>query len=75
MTEHNPNYSDTTVSLWFYSIDEATNFDADIANTNSFESFAHKANLLENTVAGKNSSILKNATITLPLKYLSNFWR
>ena len=37
------NYSDTTGSLWFDSIDEASNFDADTANDNAFKSFTFKA--------------------------------
>ena len=28
LLEYSSNYSDTTVSLWFYSIDEGTDFDA-----------------------------------------------
>ena len=36
--------------LWFYSKDEATNFNADIANNNNFKSFEYEAKLLENTV-------------------------
>ena len=35
----------------------------------------YKAKLLENAVADGNNSILKNATIAVPLKYLSNFWQ
>ena len=44
-------------------------------NTNYFKSFQYKPKLLENTVADGNNLILKNATITVPLKYLSNFWQ
>ena len=33
------NYSETTGGLWFYSKNEANNFNVDIANTNSFEYF------------------------------------
>ena len=33
------NYSDTTSSLWFYCKDEATEFNADIENTDEFKSF------------------------------------
>ena len=40
------NYSKTIGSLWFYSKDEATNSDADIANNNAFKSFEYKAKLL-----------------------------
>ena len=64
--------------MWFYSKDEETNFNADIANANNFKSLEYKAKLLGNTVAqdGLNhpNGILKNATISAPLKYLSNFW-
>ena len=59
LIEYSSSYSDTTDSLWFHSKDEATNFNTDIANT----------------VADGNGSILRNATIAVPLKYLSNFWR
>ena len=38
-------------SSWFYSEDEATNVDADIANTDEFKSFKYKAKLEENKVA------------------------
>ena len=44
-------------------------------NTDDFKSFKYTAKLLENTdddVANKN---LKNATISVPLKYFSNLWR
>ena len=41
-------YFKITGSLWFYSKDKATNFNADLAN-NNFKSF--KAKLLENSVA------------------------
>ena len=34
--EYSSNYSKTTGSLWFYCKDKATNFNADIANTNNF---------------------------------------
>ena len=79
LIEYSSNYSETTGSLWFYSKDEATDFNADIANDNSFKSFKYKAKLLGNTKAQPNpnhaNGILKNATIVVPLKYLSNVWR
>ena len=71
------NYSEGTGILWFYSKNEATNFNAVIANNNNFKSFEYKAKLLKNTVAQPNpnhaNGILKKATIAVPLKYLSNF--
>ena len=43
------------------------------------KSFKYKAKLLENTAAqpapNAANGIFKNATIAVPLKYLSNFWR
>ena len=75
LLECSSNYSDTTGSLWFYSKDEATNFNADIVNRNNFKFFNYKAKLLGNSEADGNNGILKNATIALPLKYLRNLWR
>ena len=57
-------YSDTTGSLWFYSKDEATNFNNVIVNTNEFKSFKYKAKLLGNIVVqpepNQANGILKN---------------
>ena len=36
LIEYSSSYSETTGSLWFYLKDEATNFNADIANDNNF---------------------------------------
>ena len=36
LVEYSSNYSETTGSLWFYSKNEATVFNADIANTDNF---------------------------------------
>ena len=79
LIECSSNYSETTESLWFYSKDELTDFNNNIANTNDFKSFKYKAKSLGNTEAQPNpnhtNGILKNATVALPLKYLSNFWK
>ena len=78
LIDYSSNYSETTGRLWFYLKDEGTDFN-DIANTKDFKSFKYKAKLLGNTFAQPNpnqtNGILKNATIAVPLKYLSNFWR
>ena len=50
LIEYTSKYSDTTGTLWFYSKDEATNFNADIGNNNAFKFFEYKVKLLENTV-------------------------
>ena len=75
LIEYSSNYFETTGSLWFYSKGEATNFNADIANTKNFKSFLHKTKLLENTETDVDNGIVKNATIAVPLNYLSSFWR
>ena len=36
LIEYGSNFSQINESLWFYTKDESTNFDADIANTNDF---------------------------------------
>ena len=61
LIEHSSNYSETTGSFWFYSKDEGTYFNADIANNNNFKSFKYKAKLLGNTLADGANGILKNA--------------
>ena len=79
LIEYSSNYSETTGSLWFYSKDEETNFDANIENTDdlNLSSVNYWAKLLGNTEAQPNlnnaNGTLKNATIAAPLKYLSNF--
>ena len=75
MIECSSNYSEMKSSLWFYSKDKTINFDNDIANTVDFISFKYNAKLLENTEASEMLGILRNATIVVPLKYPSNFWR
>ena len=51
LIEYSSNYSETTGSLWFYSKDESTDFNADITNDNNFKCFMYKAKLLGNTIA------------------------
>ena len=79
LKEYSSNYFQTRRNLWFYSKDEATNSNNNIANTNNSKYSKYKAKLLENTVAQPNpnhaNGILKNITIAVPLKCLSNFWR
>ena len=79
LIEYNSSYSETTGRLWFYSKDEAINFDADIANNNNFKCFEYKAKLLEITIEqvapNETNGVLKTEIFAVPLKYLSNFWR
>ena len=75
LIKYSSNYSETTGSLCFYSKDEKTNYNNNIASTDDFKSFKYKAEFLENTEADGANVILKTAAITMPLKYLRNFWR
>ena len=63
LIEYSSNYSQTTKSLWFYSKDEVSEFNANISNTNDFKSFKYKTKLSENTVADGANRTLKNITI------------
>ena len=73
LIEYIPDHSETTGSLCFYSKNEGTNFNADIANDNNFKSFMY--NTVAQPAPNAANRILKNATIAVPIKYLSNFWR
>ena len=53
--------------------DETADYNNNIANTDNFKSSKYKFKLLENTVADGANGILTNATISVPLKHLSNF--
>ena len=49
LIDYSSNYSETTGRLWFYSKDEATDFNAGIENTDDFKSFKCNAKLLGNS--------------------------
>ena len=70
LIKYSSNYSEIIGVLWFYSKDEGANFNADIANDNSFKSFKYKAKLLINA---KVDGALTTAKIAMSLEYLSNF--
>ena len=76
LIEYSSNCFETAASLWFYSKDEATDFNVDIANTNDFKSFKYKAKLLGNAVdqppPNAAKGILKNAMpMQIPIVTLS----
>ena len=73
LIECSSNNSETTGSLQIYSKDEATDFNADIANINNFESFMYEAKVLENSEVDGANGILKNATIAVTLKFEISF--
>ena len=51
MLEFSSTYSDTTGSLWFYSKDEAIDFNKAFSNTDYFDFFKHTNRLVQATVA------------------------
>ena len=61
--------------MWFYSKDEATDFNGDIAGDHKFKFSKDKPNILENNRADGANGVPKKARNVVPLKYLSNFWR
>ena len=65
LIEYSSSYSKTTRCLWFDLKDEATNFNADIANDSNFKSFKDKTNLWENNKADNANGILKNTAIAV----------
>ena len=69
------NYFDKTVSFWFYSKDDANEFNADITNNNSLKSFMCKKKLLGDTEPNVANGILKSTNTDMLLKYLNNIWR
>ena len=58
-----------------YPKDEATNFNADVPNDNSCKYFEDKAIFFGNTETDGANRNWRNATIAVPLKYSSNFWK
>ena len=65
-----------TSSLWFDLKDEATNLIITLRMLMNLKSLNYRANLLESAVdqhaPNQANEILKNATISVPLKYLIN---
>ena len=74
LLEYSSSYSDTTGSLWFYSKDQATNFNNDIVKTHNSKSFKHKIKLLEDSCRWKEWS-LEKCNNYCAIKRLSNLWR
>ena len=71
LIEYSDNYSDTSGSLWQFKRDEIIN-NADVTNDNNAPSFKYKASIIGDT---QNNGTKNGVKITVPLKYLSNFWK
>ena len=66
LIEYNDNYSRTSGTLWKYYRDDPND------NITQYESFKYKIKITRKTPAAGNTSDVK---MSVPLKYLSNFWR
>ena len=75
LIDYNSSYSETTGRLRFYSRDEITDFNVDIANDNKFKSFKYKEKSIKKHWAKGANGVSRNVSIVVPLKYLINFWR
>ena len=77
LIEYSDNYSDTSRSLWQFKRDERPiNNNGVFINitAENYSSFKYQSNFIGDTVAdGANRK--KGVKITVPLKYLTNFWR
>ena len=71
LIEYSGNYSDTSGSLWNFKRDEIIN-NEDVTNDNNAPSFKYKASIIGDT---ENNGTKNKVKITVPLKYLNNFWR
>ena len=74
--EYSFNYSHMTNSSWFDLKDEATNLIIILRMLMNLKSLNYRSNLLKGAMAqhapNQANGILKNATISVPLKYLIN---
>ena len=71
LIEYSDNYSDTSGSLWNFKRDEIIN-NVDVNNDNNAPSFKYKARIIGDT---QNNGTKNGVKITVPLAYLSNFWK
>ena len=77
LIEYSYNYSDTSGSLWQFKRDESPVTNAgnpDNVSTTNSTSFKYKSSFFK-PISATDNRVFKDANITVPLKYLSNFWR
>ena len=77
LTEYSDNYSVVTISLWQFKKDEQSiknGVPVNVDTTNS-TSFKFKSSFINELATVGANKVLKNKTVAVSLKYLSNFWR
>ena len=67
LLEYNSNYTDTRDSSWFYSKDEAANFNVDIASNDDFILFKFKPKLLGDTEIDGANGIFFNSCCVIKI--------
>ena len=70
LLEYSSNYSEATVSLWFYSENKANNFNNNIENNNYFKSFKYQAKLLGNTEVDVDNGIFRLFLLSRTQNYM-----
>ena len=76
LIEYSDNHSDTSRRLWQFKRDESpanNNGNPDSVSVDNSTSFKYKSRFFKALTADDNG-VFKNLKITVPLKYLSNFW-
>ena len=67
LLEYRRNCSETRNNFWFYSKDEATNFNNDIADTNDFKSFRYKTKSFKNTKNNEKTRLERNNSCAIKM--------
>ena len=76
LIEYSDNYLDTSGSLWQFKRDKQNMANGNPANVTTADSssFKYKSSFFK-TLEDADNGVFKNVKISVPLKYLSNFWR
>ena len=76
LIEYSDNYLDTSGSLWQFKRDKQNMANGNPANVTTADSssFKYKSSFFK-ILEDADNGVFKNVKISVPLKYLSNFWR
>ena len=77
LIDYGDSYSDTSGSLWQFKRDEQNRNNGNPADisTHDSSSLKYQASFLGEPIAAANNTAFKDLKTTVPLNYLSNFWR